>query len=251
MRYLSAISTPTVAGQIEQAMGAGRLRPLAAHEDPAGLGGEKFAAIIADHSAQLPTLRHGLPVILVASLHREGMRHFRILAESGIDVRLWSDCGGAMSDATLKSLSAQRPPTPDALIVAHLRGRHGDLAADVLTAAAVLSSSRRSMEEVARVCDATAASVRNALRDDGLLPISGILARMRCLHAVWSLEGGRQNFWSTAGFRTLAELSAHLSQHSGAPLGRWRLAGGFAALLEAVTEAMHDREPGEMEAVAG
>jgi AraC-like DNA-binding protein len=243
MRYLSAISTPTVAAQIERCMGAGRLQPVRPDED---FGGEKFAAIIADHSAQLPTLRRGLPVILVAPMHREGMRHFRIIAEDGIDVRMWSDCGGTLSETTLKCLSAPRAPTPAAPIIAHLRGRYGGLAADVLTAAAVMSNGRRSMDEIARACDASPSAVRNGLREEGLISISGILARMRCLHAVWSLEGGRQNFWSMAGFRTLAELSAHLSQHSGAPLGRWKVAGGFSALLQTVTDAMRDRD--EMEA---
>jgi AraC-like DNA-binding protein len=243
MRYLSAISTPTVAAQIERCMGAGRLQPVRPDED---FGGEKFAAIIADHSAQLPTLRRGLPVILVAPMHREGMRHFRIIAEDGIDVRMWSDCGGTLSETTLKCLSAPRAPTPAAPIIAQLRGRYGGLAADVLTAAAVMSNGRRSMDEIARACDASPSAVRNGLREEGLISISGILARMRCLHAVWSLEGGRQNFWSMAGFRTLAELSAHLSQHSGAPLGRWKVAGGFSALLQTVTDAMRDRD--EMEA---
>ncbi|HET9423922.1 MAG TPA: hypothetical protein VFO55_01015 [Gemmatimonadaceae bacterium] len=248
MRYLSAISTPTSAGQIEATIGAGLVRPLRPGEDPAALGGERFAAIIADHAVQLPSLRHGLPVILVVSLHRGGLRQFRILAEDGIDVRLWSDCGGTLSETSLKCLAGTRAPTPAAAIVEHFRGRHGGLTADILTAAAILSSSRRSMDDMARVCEASPSGIRNALRDSGLISLSGVVARMRCLHALWALEGNRQNFWSAAGFRTLAELSAHLSQHSGAPLGRWKVQGGFGALLESIDRDIHQPE---VEAAAG
>jgi hypothetical protein len=210
------------------------------------MGGEKFAGIIADHAAQLPLLRHGLPVVLLVPVNRDGMRQFRILAEDGIDVRLWADPSSTMSDTTLRALAAPHAPTPAAPIVAHFRGRHGGLAADVLTASAVLSTCRRSMDEIARVCDTSASGVRNALRDEGLMSISGLLARMRSLHALWAWETGRQNFWSAAGFRTLAELSAHLSQHTGAPLGRWKGPGGFSALLQSVASSLYT--PGEMEA---
>jgi hypothetical protein len=61
--------------------------------------------------------------------------------------------------------------------------------------------------------------------------VSGVMARMRCLHALWACESGRSNFWSSAGFRTLAEVSEFFSRHTGAPIGRWRVAGGFNALL--------------------
>src|SRR5688500_18782884 len=103
MRYLSALSTPTIVGQIERSIGSGRLRPISAGESVEGMGGEKFAGIIADHAAQLPLLRHGLPVVLLAPLNREGMRQFRILAEDEIDVRLWTDASGMLSEPTLRS----------------------------------------------------------------------------------------------------------------------------------------------------
>jgi hypothetical protein len=242
MRYLSALSTPTIVGQIEECIGSGRLRALKAGEELHAMGGEKFAGIIADHAAQLPLLRHGLPVVLLVRLNRGGMRQFRILAEDGIDVRLWSDPTSTFSDTTLRSLSAPRAPSPAAVIVARFRGQHGGLAADILTASAILSNGRRSMDEIARVCDASAASVRTALRDDGLVSVSNMVARMRCLHALWAWETGRPNFWSAAGFRTLAELSAHLSQQTGAPLGRWKAPGGFTALLESVASGLVIRE---------
>src|SRR6476661_7521701 len=136
MRYLSAISTPTFAAQVESCIGVGRLRPIHAGEDPNALGGEKFAAIIADHAAQIPLLNKGLPVVLVMPLHSEALRQFRIIAEHGIDVRFWTDCGSKLSETTMRCLSGPRAPSPAAAIVAHMRGRHGGLAADVLTAAA-------------------------------------------------------------------------------------------------------------------
>ena len=176
------------------------------------------------------------------------MRQFRILAEDGIDVRLWMDGESTLSDTTLRSYSAPRSPSPAAVVVSHLRGRYSGLAADVLTASAILANGRRSMDEIARVCDSSASGVRNALREEGLIAISGVIARMRCLHALWSWECGRPNFWSAAGFRTLAELSAHLSQHTGAPLGRWKAPGGFSALLQSVTASLATEE---MEAAAG
>jgi hypothetical protein len=242
MRYLSALSTPTIVGQIERSIGTGRLRALSAGEQLHGMGGEKFAGIIADHAAQLPLLRHGLPVVLLVPLNREGMRQFRIIAEDGIDVRLWADATSTLSDMTLRSLSAPRAPSPAGPIVSHVRGQYRGLAADVITACANLANGRRSMDEIARVCDASAAGVRNALRDEGLISISGLVARMRCLHALWAWETGRPNFWSSAGFRTLAELSAHLSQHTGAPLGRWKAPGGFSALLQSVAAGLTNRE---------
>ena len=242
MRYLSALSTPTVVGQIERSIGQGCLRPLRAGEDLAAMGGERFAGIIADHAAQLPLLRHGLPVVLLAPVNRQGLRQFRILAEDGIDVRLWTEAGGALSDMSLRALAAPRSPSPAAVIVGHFRGAHGGLAADILTACAILSNARRSMDEIARICDTSPAGVRAALRDDGLVSISGLVARMRCLHALWAWETGRPNFWSAAGFRTLAELSAHLSQHTGAPLGRWKAPGGFSALLQSVAASLSSRE---------
>jgi hypothetical protein len=242
MRYLSALSTPTIVGQIEHSIGIGRLRALRVGEDLESMGGERFAGIIADHAAQLPLLRHGIPVILVVPMNREGMRQFRIVAEDGIDVRLWGGEHGTMSDTTLHVLSAARAPTPAAPVVAHFRGQYGGLAADILTGCAILSTGRRSMDEIARICSASASGVRGALRDAGLTSISGVLARMRCLHALWAWESGRQNFWSSAGFRTLAELSAHLSQHTGAPLGRWKAPGGFSALLQSVGASLTLRE---------
>lgn len=242
MRYLSALSTPTIVGQIERCIGVGRLRPLRAGEDLTSMGGERFGGIIADHAAQLPLLRHGLPVILLVPVNREGMRQFRIIAEDGIDVRFWGDEHGAMSDMTLHPLGAARAPSPAAPVVAHFRGRYSGLAADILTACAIMSTSRRSMDEIARVCNASASGVRGALRDAGLMSISGVLARMRCLHALWAWESGRQNFWSSGGFRTLAELSSHLSQHTGAPLGRWKAPGGFSALLQSVGASLTLRE---------
>jgi hypothetical protein len=249
MRYLSALSTPTIVGQIEGSIGPGRLRPLKLGEDLNAMGGERFAGIVADHAAQLPLLRHGVPVVLLAPLNREGMRQFRILAEDGIDVRLWTDASSTLSDTTLRSLSAPRAPLPAAVIVSHLRGRYRGLAADIVTACANLSSVRRSMDDIARVCDASAAGVRNALRDEGLISMSALVARMRCLHALWAWDTGRGNFWSSAGFRTLAELSAHLSQHTGAPLGRWKAPGGFSALLQSVAAGLSNRE--EEKAQAG
>ena len=240
MRYLSALSTLTIVGEIERSIGAGRLRALSAGDDLQAMGGERFAGIIADHAAQLPLLRHGLPVVLLVPLNREGMRQFRIIAEDGIDVRLWSDASGTLSETTLRCLSAARAPTPAAPIVAHFRGQYAGLAADVLTACANLATARRSMDEIARVCDASTGSVRNALRDEELISISGLVARMRCLHALWSWESGKPNFWSSAGFRTLAELSAHLSQHTGAPLGRWKTPGGFQAMLQSIAVSLSD-----------
>jgi hypothetical protein len=234
MRYLSALSTPTIVGKIERCIGTGRLRLLRTGEDPDAMGGERFAGIIADHAAQLPLLRHGLPIVLLVPVNREGLRQFRILAEDGLDVRLWTDADGMLSETTLRALSTPNAPTPAARIVAHFRGAYGGLTADILTACAIRASGRRSMDEIARLCETSASGVRNALRDDGLISISGVVARMRCLHALWAWEAGRQNFWSFAGFRTLAELSAHLSQHTGAPLGRWKAPGGFSALLQAV-----------------
>ena len=212
------------------------------------MGGERFAAIIADHAAQLPLLRHGLPVVLIVPLHREGLRQFRILAEDGIDVRLWLEAGNTLSDTTLRAFTGPRAPSPAAAILAHLRGRYSGLAADILTASAVLANGRRSMDEIARICDSSASGVRNALREQGVIAISGVIARMRCLHALWSWEAGRPNFWSAAGFRTLAELSAHLSQHTGSPLGRWKAPGGFEALMESVTSGLSAER---MEAAAG
>jgi hypothetical protein len=238
MRYLSALSTPTLVGQIERFLGQGSLRPLHAGESLGSMGGERFAGILTDHAAQLPLLRQGLPVVLRGAMNRETMRQFRILAEDGIDVRLWPADNGGVSDMTLRSLTAPRAPSPAAVIVAHLRGRHGGLAADILTASAILSTGRRSMDEIARVCGTSAPGVRGALRDDGLVSISGLIARMRCLHALWAWESNRPNFWSSAGFRTLAELSAHLSQHTGAPLGRWKTPGGFPVLLQSVTSSL-------------
>jgi hypothetical protein len=242
MRYLSAISTTTIVGQIERSIGPGRLRHLGMGDDMASLGGEKFAGIIADHAAQLPLLRQGLPVVLLVPLNREGMRQFRILAEDGIDVRLWADATSTLSDTTLRSLSAPRALSPGAAIVSHFRGRHGGLAADVITACANLSNGRRSMDEIARICDSSAPGIRTALREEGLVAISGLVARMRCLHALWAWETGRPNFWSSAGFRTLAELSAHLTQHTGAPLGRWKVSGGFSMLLQSVSANLTSRE---------
>jgi hypothetical protein len=238
MRYLSALSTPTIAGEIERSIGTGRLRAIGAGELLAAFGGEKFAGIIADHAAQLPLLRHGLPVILLLPLNREGMRQFRIVAEDGIDVRLSTDPGAALSETTLRALTAPRAPSPAAAIVLHLRGQCGGLAADVVTACAVLGNARRSMDDVARVCGVSANGVRGALRDARLVPISGLVAQMRALHAMWAWESGRSNFWSSAGFRTLAELSSHLTQHTGAPLGRWRTPGGFAALLSSASTTL-------------
>src|SRR4051812_26728403 len=202
MRHLSALSTPTIVGHIERCIGVGRLRPLRAGEDLGSMGGERFAGIVADHAAQLPLLRHGLPVILLAPLNRDGLRHFRIIAEDGIDVRLWGHEHNTMSDTTLHALSAARAPSPAAAIVTHLRGRHCGLAADIVTACAILSTSRQSMDEIARICNASPSAVRGALRDAGLISISGVIARMRCLHALWAWESARQNFWSSAGFRT-------------------------------------------------
>ena len=242
MRYLSALSTPTIVGQIERSIGTGRLRALKVGEQLNAMGGEKFAGIIADHAAQLPLLCHDLPVVLLVPLNREGMRQFRILAEAGIDVRLWTDTTSTLSDTTLRSLSSPRAPSPAAAVVTHLRGQYGGLAADIVTACANLSNGRRSMDEIARVCDTSAAGVRNALRDEGLISISGLVARMRCLHALWACESGRPNFWSSAGFRTLAELSAHLSQHTGAPLGRWKAPGGFSALLQSIAAGLSAHE---------
>lgn len=210
------------------------------------MGGERFAAIIADHAAQLPLLRHGLPVVLIVPLHREGIRQFRILAEDGIDVRLWMDTDGTLSETTLRTVSAPKAPSPAAVVLAHLRGRYSGLAADILAASILLASGRRSMDEIARICDSSPSGVRNALRDEGVISIGGVVARMRCLHALWGWESGRANFWSAAGFRTLAELSAHLSQHTGAPLGRWKAAGGFSALLNTVAAGL---SVDEMEAV--
>ena len=140
MRYLSALSTPTIVGQIERSIGHGCLRPLHVGEDLRSMGGERFAGIVADHAAQLPLLRHGLPVVLLAPLNREGMRQFRIVAEDGIDVRLWTEASGALSDMALRALAAPRAPSPAAVIVAHFRGGHGGLADDNLTACANLSN---------------------------------------------------------------------------------------------------------------
>lgn len=241
MRYLSALSTATIAGEVERSIGSGRLRPLGAGEDPRALGGERFGGIIADHAAQLPLLRHGLPVVLMVPWRREGLRQFRILAEDGVDVRLWTDGYGALSDATLRVLTGPRSPSPAATIVAGFRGRCGGLAADTVVACATLGNARRSTDEIARICDTSPSSIRAALRGDGLISVSGLIARMRCLHALWALEGGRRDFWSAAGFRTLAELSSHLSQHTGAPLGRWRTPGGYAALLQWVaSDSSHE-----------
>jgi hypothetical protein len=251
MRYLSALSTPTIGAHIERSIGAGRLRALRAGEDLGSMGGERFAGIIADHAAQLPLLRHGLPVILLVPLNREGMRQFRIIAEYGIDVRLWGAEQATMSDTTLHALTAPRAPTPGAPVVAHLRGRFSGLAADVVTACAILSTSRRSMDEIARTCNTSPSGVRSALREASLTSVSSVVARMRCLHALWAWESGRQNFWSLAGFRTLAELSAHLSQHTGAPLGRWKGPGGFGALLQSVAASLTELEAGGWRLEAG
>lgn len=250
MRYLSAFSSGTIAGQIDQCVGHGRIRALATGEDPNALGGERFAAILTDDAARLPLSRHDLPVVLLVSFDRAGLRQFRVLAESAVDVRLWTDCGATLSETTLRCLSSARAPSPAAAIVHHLRGSLGSVAADIISAAAILASGRRSMDEIARVCDSSASGVRNALRDENLITISGILARMRALHALWAWEAGRTNFWTAAGFKGLAELSAHLSQYTGAPLGRWKVPGGFNALLQSVGQAV--RETGEgREAAAG
>jgi hypothetical protein len=242
MRYLSALSSPAILDELERATGPRRLRPVKSGETLASMDGERFAGIIADHAAQLPLLRHGLPVVLLVPSNREGLRQFRNLAEEGVDVRLWTQAAGDLSDSTLRSLCAPRPASPATSIVAHLRGRFDGLAADVLTACAYLSNTRRSMDEIARVCGASASEVRTALREAGLVPISGVIAQMRALHAVWAWEAGRTNFWSSGGFRTLADLSAHLSQHTGSPLGRWKTPGGFSALLQSAAINLSNRE---------
>lgn len=234
MRYLSAVSTVPAADELGRAIGPGRIRALAPDEDPTSLNGERFAGIIADHAAQLPSLRHALPVVLIAGVNREGLRQFRIIAEDGIDVRWWTDCGKTLSEPTLRCLTRPRAPSPAAVIVEHLRGRYTGLAADVVTASALLANNRRSMDEIARACDSSASVVRTALREARLPPIASMVARMRALHALWGLGGGQANFWTAAGFRTLAEVSAHLSQHIGSPLGRWRGPDGFSALLQTV-----------------
>lgn len=239
MRYLTAITTVTVAGQIERSIGAGRLRALRPEETPDQLGGERFAAIIADHRASPAAVRFGLPVVLIAPRDRSGLQQFRAMAEAGLDVRMATDCGETLSETTLRCLSGPRAPSPAAAIVAHLRDRYSGLAPDIIAAAAIMSHTRRSMEEVARVCDTSASGIRSALRENQLIAISGLLAQMRCLHALWAWQSDRPNFWSAAGFRTLAELSAHLSQHTGAPLGRWKVPGGFAALLQSVANDLN------------
>jgi hypothetical protein len=248
MRYLSALSTPTIVGEIERSIGIGRLRAIGAGEQLNALGGETFAGIIADHAAQLPLLRHGLPVILLVPLNREGMRQFRILAEDGIDVRLCTDSSRLLSETALRSLTASRAPSPAASIVSNFRGRYSGLGADIVATCANMANARRSMDEIARICNTTPSGVRGALRDAGLVSISGVIARMRCLHAMWAWESGRPNFWSSAGFRTLAELSSHLSQHTGAPLGRWRASGGFSALLASVAAGLSAREEARVRA---
>jgi hypothetical protein len=234
MRYLTALTTSSAASQVERGIGSGRLRALRPDETPDHLGGERFAAIIADGGARVASVRYGVPVILVAPMHRAGLQQFRAIAEAGVDVRMATDCGATLSETTLRCVSAPRAPSPAAAIVHFLRDRYTGMAPDVITAAAILGNARRSMEEIARVCDSSPAGIRQALRENQLVAISGLLARMRCLHALWAWQSDRPNFWSAAGFRTLAELSAHLSQHTGAPLGRWKVPGGFSALLQSV-----------------
>jgi hypothetical protein len=251
MRYLSAVSTVPAAEELERAMGPGRLRPLAPGDDPASFNGERFAGIIADDAAQLPSLRHGLPVVLIAGMHRRGLRHFRDLAEDGIDVRLWTDCGKTLSETTLHCLTRPRAPSPAAVIVGHLRGRYGGLAADIVTATALLGNGRRSMDEIARACESSPSGVRIALREARLPSITAVVARMRALHAVWSLGGAQPNFWAAAGFRTLAEVSAHLSHHIGSPLGGWRGPDGFSTLLHTVTNDLEEGEEDADEAATG
>jgi hypothetical protein len=242
MRYLSAVSSLSAANALERSVGPNRIRPLAPGEDPASLAGERFAGIIANHATQLPSLRHGLPVVLIVPLNREGLRQFRIVAEAGVDVRLWPGEDKPLTEGVLHELTRPRAPTPAAVIVGHLRGRYSGLAADVVTATAVMGNCRRSMEEVARACQTSASGVRSALRDARLLSVTAMLARMRALHALWGLESGQGNFWSAAGFKTLAELSAHLSQHTGAPLGRWRGPDAFFAMLETVAGALEEAD---------
>ena len=94
------------------------------------------------------------------------------------------------------------------------------------------------MDEIVRASAASPATVRCKLREAGLPAISALNAQMRCLHALWAWESGRVNFWSSAGFRTLAEVSEFLSRNTGAPVGRWKTAGGFAALLRQVVESL-------------
>jgi hypothetical protein len=184
----------------------------------------------------------GLPVVLIGGMNPQRLRQFRRIAEDGIDVRLLTDCGKTLSETTLRCLTRPRAPSPAAVIVAHLRGRYDGLAADIVTATARLANSRRSMDEIAQACDSSPSGVRTALREARLPPISTLIARMRSLHAVWSLGGGQANFWAAAGFRTLAEVSAHLSQHIGSPLGRWRGPDGFPALLHTVANDLEEED---------
>jgi hypothetical protein len=246
MRFLTVIASPSIAGQVERCLGSGRIRPLGPDESPDILGVERFAAVIVDQRAPIETLRRNLPVVLVTVAGRPGLVQFRSLAEAGIDVRYFM-ADREISEPTLHALSAQRAPTPAAIIASSMRGQFDGLAADVVTATALLGDSRRSMDEIARSVDSSSTLVRNALREAGAIGVSGLLARMRCLHALWAREGGRTNFWSSAGFRTLAEVSEFFARHTGAPIGRWRVAGGFNALLRELPAAVREeRELGQI-----
>lgn len=237
MRYLTAITTPSLLGQVEECLGSGRIRPLRDDESAESLGPERFAALIVDRFAPLSHSSSGLPVLLAMRVDRPGMQRFRTMVEAGADVRIWR-FDEVLSEPSIQALGAPRAPTPAAAILAETKGLYDGLVAEIVTAAAILSDERRCMEEIARACEVTPTAVRGALRDHGLVPISGILARMRCLHALWALESGRATFWSAAGFRTLAEVSEFLSRNTGSPLGRWRVPGGFATLVRGIGDSL-------------
>lgn len=237
MRYLTTVGTGSTRRQIERCVGAGRLRELRPNEPADALGAERFVAVIADRFTPLVAADRGIPVLLATQVDRPGLQQFRAFAEAGMDVRV-CPMGQEFSEPTMRRVGAARAPTPAAVIVRETRGMFSGLVVDIVTVAAILGNERRCMNEIARACETTPAGIRNALRDHGLPTISGLIARMRCLHALWALESGRTTFWSAAGFRTLAEVSEFLSRHAGAPLGRWKVPGGFASLMRQVRDGL-------------
>lgn len=230
MRYLSVVSTPALRAEIASVLGESRIRSIRGDEAEAELGGERFAAIIADRSGEISLLDRGLPVLLPMALDRPGVARFGAIAGAGLDVRLWN-VSQQNSEMTVRPLVAPRAPLAAAVTLHALRGCFTGLTTDVFVAAALSADARRTMEDIARILGASPGAIRNSLKENGIDNVAAVVARMRCLQAMWTFEGDQPNYWRSAGFRTHAEASEFLSRNCGAPIGRWRAQGGFAALL--------------------
>jgi hypothetical protein len=243
MRYLVAVITPWVLRQVERSIGPERIRVLKPGESNEVLGIERFTATVVERCSPVEIIDPDLPVLLTMQLERSAIERFRTLAEAGLDVRVWP-LDEELSEPMVHLLSGPRSPSPAAAIVRELRGMFTGLAADVLTAAAILGDERRSIEQIAGACHASPVAIRNVLRDNNLPSITSLIAQMRCLHALWAWEIGQQaNFWSAAGFTTLAEASQFMSDNTGAPVGRWKIPAGFTTLLREFAASCEPAKP--------